>query len=246
MQLIKLDATDSTNAYLKALMASQEIEDYCTVVARNQRKGRGQMGAHWLSKPGKNLTFSVLRKGGIFWGDNPFILNVLVSLAIFNTLKESNVPDLSIKWPNDILSGISKICGILIENVLSGNTLKASIIGIGLNVNQTHFPNLSNVSSLKLVLGREQDLEGLLDRILKNIRQVFQRTGQTKSVWESYENVLFGKGVVTEFQNRQGLGFKGTILGVSQVGKLIVLLEEGGCTAEYDFKEIRFILPPLS
>ena len=59
MQRIKLNATDSTNTYLKNLLGSTHLEDYTVVVAEEQFKGRGQMNAHWQSEPGKNLTFSV-------------------------------------------------------------------------------------------------------------------------------------------------------------------------------------------
>ncbi|MEO1012698.1 MAG: biotin--[acetyl-CoA-carboxylase] ligase [Bacteroidota bacterium] len=241
MQIIKLNATDSTNAYLKHLAASQSLGDFTTVLTKNQQNGRGQMGSQWLSEPGKNLTFSVLRKGDNLSADNPFILNIATTLAIHKTLSDLKVPELTIKWPNDILSGIDKICGILIENVISGNHIKASIIGVGLNVNQTTFPHLTNVSSLKLLLSGDWDLEVLLNKLLYNMRFTFQGLGRKNELWEAYERVLFRKGSPSTFESKNDGRFIGTIQGVSTTGKLVIAIEDGSQRA-YAFKEVGFIL----
>ncbi|MGB6152578.1 MAG: biotin--[acetyl-CoA-carboxylase] ligase, partial [Pricia sp.] len=83
MQLIKLDATDSTNAYLRRLLLSDVPEDYTVVSAVRQTHGRGQRGTHWISEEGKNLTFSLLRRNLNLNADRGFILNICVSLAIY-------------------------------------------------------------------------------------------------------------------------------------------------------------------
>lgn len=241
MQLIKLNATDSTNTYLKELMASQSLEDLTAVVAKNQKKGRGQMGSQWLSVPHKNLTFSVLKKGNHFAMDNPFLLNIVTSLAIYDVLENLAIPELTIKWPNDIMSGTRKICGILIENVLSGNLIRASIIGVGLNVNQTSFPGLTNVSSLKLLMGRELDTEELLRMLLQRLRSYFEGLHKKDKLWRNYENVLFRKGVVSSFHDKGDEPFMGIIQGVSDLGKLVVKMESGRKN-EFGFKEITFVL----
>ena len=171
MQIIKLSATDSTNAYLKSLAQSEILDDHTIVVADEQRKGRGQMGADWQSEAGKNLTFSLLKHFDHLLIENRFRLNICVSLAIAGALSEQHVPNLSIKWPNDILSGNAKICGILIENILMGDKIRTSIIGIGLNVNQMTFDNLENVSSLKLLLGRTLNLDELLHKIALHLER---------------------------------------------------------------------------
>ncbi|KKL27866.1 hypothetical protein LCGC14_2380850, partial [marine sediment metagenome] len=120
MHLIKLDATDSTNAYLRRLLLSTVPEDYTVVSAKQQTQGRGQMGTHWESEMDKNLTFSLLRRDLSIPADQGFILNICVSMALYAVLHRIKLPDLSIKWPNDILSGTSKIAGILIENKIQG------------------------------------------------------------------------------------------------------------------------------
>lgn len=242
MQIIKLDATDSTNTYLKKMLLSEPLNDLTVIVADNQLKGRGQMGTHWESQPGKNLTFSILKKMEGLHIDTRFRLNICISLAMVATLTQLQLPDVKIKWPNDILSGTSKICGILIENILLGNQIQSSIIGIGLNVNQLTFGNLNNVSSLKLLLGRTFDLEELLHKILMNLKRTFFHVeGKfSESLWNEYEELLFRKDKPSTFRDSTGILFMGFIRGVSKEGKLRVMLEDK-ILKEFDLKEIRLM-----
>lgn len=242
MQLIKLDATDSTNSYLRRLLSSTVPEDYTVITAKRQTQGRGQMGAKWQSESSKNLTFSVLRTHlGLPVGDS-FVLNLCVSIAVYTVLKANKVPELSIKWPNDILSGRSKICGILIENSLSGNKINTSIIGIGLNVNQLSFEMLQNVSSLQLLLGKIFDLDVLLHDIVNQLKKVFLGFEQKDAdhLWADYEKLLFRKGKPSTFENNDGERFMGFIKGVSKDGKLIVSLEDA-VLKTFDLKEVKLL-----
>ena len=229
MQLIKLSATDSTNAYLKDLLFHNEIEDFTAVMAHTQLKGRGQMGTNWISEPGNNLTFSVLVKS-------------YVSLALYDTLTQLHVPDLKIKWPNDIMSGHSKICGILIENILSGQHIQASIVGIGLNVNQLTFNNLPNVSSLKLLLGRTMDLDELLLNIVVNLKSLLAEKGKLdkEELFKGYETALFRKDKPSTFKNQNDEMFMGFIKGVSSAGKLKILMEDD-IMKEFSLKEVQLL-----
>jgi len=242
MLIVKLDATDSTNQYLKELMLSGEVEDFTTVVAKKQLQGRGQMGAKWESESGKNLTMSVLKKFDEFPISNQFLLNICASLAVLNTLKELSVPDLSVKWPNDILSGTSKICGILIENMLVGSQIQTSILGIGLNVNQQGFNTLSNASSLKLLLGRTLNLEELLHKILESLKVNFLKLDKNANseLWSAYENNLFRKDKPSTFKDVGGNIFMGFIRKISAHGKLVVELEDA-VFKEFDLKEIQLL-----
>jgi len=242
MQLIKLDATDSTNDHLKSLVLSAGMADFTVVAAEQQLKGKGQMGAIWQSEPGKNLTFSVLKNNLDLPISDGFLLNIAVATAIYKSLKGLHVPDLSIKWPNDILSGNSKICGILIENILSGNQINTSVIGIGLNVNQLDFDLLQNVASLKLLLGRTFNLEEILTQIVKNLEKVFYDLNKAgpNSLRQSYESVLFRKDKPSTFEDRNEQLFMGFIRGVSEEGKLIVALEDN-IIKEFDLKEVKLL-----
>ncbi|MDG2433324.1 biotin--[acetyl-CoA-carboxylase] ligase, partial [Flavobacterium sp.] len=109
MKLIKLDAIDSTNEFMKELSKSQQLENFTVVTAENQTKGKGQMGSIWDSETGKNLTMSVFVKETILDINHIFTLNIAVALAIYTALETVNIPALSIKWPNDIMSYNFKI-----------------------------------------------------------------------------------------------------------------------------------------
>ncbi len=242
MQLIKLDATDSTNAYLKKLLLSSQPEDFTVVSVYDQKKGRGQMGAVWQSNPGKNLTFSVLKKFENFEVKDRFLLNATVSLALFEVLKKWQIPDLSVKWPNDILSGSFKIGGILIENILQKQNIQASILGIGLNVNQQDFDGLPNVSSLKLISGKELPLDELLLSMLTALEKALTTLEGSVShkVLQDYEKVLFRKDKPSTFRDQNGALFMGFIRGVSTDGKLVVELEDA-VKKTFEMKEIQLL-----
>lgn len=242
MQIIKLNATESTNAYLKELMADVVLQDFTVVVAKEQTKGRGQMGTVWEAEVGKNLTFSVLKRFEGFMVSDQFMINVLVSMALYEHLKKLQIPDLSVKWPNDILSGHHKIAGILIENILSGDKIQSSVIGIGLNVNQLHFNNLPNVSSLKLILGKNIDLDELLKSLLETMNETFAMLNASSgnALLAKYKSVLFRKGKPSTFRNKDDEVFMGFITDVSPEGKLIVTLEDD-IKKEFGLKEIKLL-----
>ncbi|MEX0287553.1 MAG: biotin--[acetyl-CoA-carboxylase] ligase [Flavobacteriaceae bacterium] len=242
MRIIKLNATDSTNAYLKNVMLSEVLDDFTIVIAKAQLKGRGQMGASWQSESGKNLTFSVLKKFEALPAAAQFLLNIAVSKSVYTTLKQLQIPDLSIKWPNDILSGNAKICGILIENILLDQNIQSAIIGIGLNVNQLVFPGLSKATSIKLVTGRTFAIEEVMQLVVKEMKTVF-REYEGKSIAqikEDYEMHLFRKDRPSTFKDGKQSLFMGFIRGISDNGKLQIEIEDQ-IMREFDFKEVQLL-----
>ena len=241
MKLIKLDAIDSTNDFLKALSSQDELENFTAVTAENQTKGKGQMGGKWKSEIGKNLIMSVLVKDFLFDNEQVFNLSVVVSLAVSEVLKSLNIPDVCIKWPNDILSYNKKLVGILIENTIKSDGRIVSVVGIGINVNQTDFTELPTASSLAVISGKSFDKEEIafliVDQIKENI-ELWQTSA--KDLWEKYFNSLFKKGVPMPFKNLKNQNFMGIIQGVSAIGKLQVLLEDDSI-AEFEIKEVKML-----
>ena len=148
MKLIKLDAIDSTNTFLKNLAVNVDLDDFTVASAKHQLSGKGQMGLEWVSEDNKNLTFSVFKRFERFSIENQFCISMIVSLSIHEVLSALRLSNINIKWPNDILSCDKKIGGVLIENKIKDKQIESSIIGIGLNVNQTVFKNLNQASSL--------------------------------------------------------------------------------------------------
>lgn len=238
MQIIKLNAIDSTNSFLREMIYNEVVVDYTIVVAKHQTKGRGQMGTVWNSDDGKNLMFSMFKDLSMHDVEFPFYISMAMSLAVFKTLKTLNIPDLSIKWPNDILSADKKICGILIENVIK-NKLNSTIIGVGLNVNQTQFKGIPKASSLKNITGVNYNLDEILHGIIKHTKAYSNllQKGFYDVVKNEYEVNLFRKNKPSTFKNAEGEMFPGFIIGVTKYGKLQVLLEDE-IIKKFDLKEI--------
>jgi biotin-[acetyl-CoA-carboxylase] ligase BirA-like protein len=245
MKLIKLDAIDSTNDFLKSLASQDELDNFTVVTAENQTKGKGQMGAKWQSESGKNLVMSVLVKEFLFDNTAVFNLSVVVSLAVIEVLKSLNIPELSIKWPNDIMSYNKKIGGILIENTLKSDGRIVSVVGLGLNVNQTNFDELPKASSLAVISGARFDKNELPILITEKIQEKIEAWEANAAVfWEDYFNSLFKKGIPMPFKNLDDKvsrpNFMGIIQGVSALGKIQIRIEDDS-VLEFDLKEVQLL-----
>jgi BirA family biotin operon repressor/biotin-[acetyl-CoA-carboxylase] ligase len=241
MKLIKLDAIDSTNEFLKGLSAQQDLENFTVVTAENQTKGKGQRGAVWNSEVGKNLIMSVLVRDFLTDINAIFNLNIAFSLAVIAALKKKNIPDLSIKWPNDILSANKKIGGILIENSIKSDAAILSIVGLGLNVNQTNFEGLPKASSLSIVIGQDLDKEELLSEIMANLeKNVAESLQNPTNLRQQYVDLIYKKEIPMPFMNQNNKKFMGIIQGISPIGRLLVLLEDDS-VVEFDIKEVQML-----
>ncbi|WP_395051411.1 biotin--[acetyl-CoA-carboxylase] ligase [Flavobacterium sp.] len=241
MKLIKLDAIDSTNEFLKGLSSNQILENFTVVTAESQTKGKGQMGSVWDSEPSKNLIMSVLIKDFTININLIFDVNIAVSISIIQVLDGLNIPELSIKWPNDIMSYNKKIGGILIENSIKSDGSINSIAGLGLNINQMNFDNLPKASSLALICNTTFDKEEILLKIVEKLEQNIQSWNQkSNSLWNKYTNKLFKIGIPMPFEDQNKQNFMGIIQGVSPIGKLKILLENDS-VSEFDIKEIQML-----
>ncbi len=242
MHIIKLNAIDSTNSYLRKLASKKKLDDFTVVITEHQTKGRGQIGTVWNSEKGKNLTCSVFKRNTGVSLDDQFYISMVTSLALIKTLQLFQVPKLAVKWPNDILSEQKKICGILIENVIKNHDIEASIIGIGLNVNQTQFKNLPQASSLRNLTGTVFSIDELLTRIVEQMVYYFEKLekGKHSLIKRAYEALLFRKNKPSTFKDAKGNLFSGFIKGVNAEGNLQIL-QEDDILNEYDLKEVTLL-----
>ena len=242
MKLIKLDAIDSTNDFLKGLSQKEKLENYTVVTAKSQTKGKGQMGSNWDSEHNKNLTISILIKKTIVNINEIFNLNILVAVSVIQVLNDLKISNLNIKWPNDIMAENKKIAGILIENTIKENGKIESIVGIGMNVNQTNFDNLPKASSLKNIIHQDFDIDTLLENIVFKIENNIEKlkSNDIDSFWKEYENYLFKKGKPILFEDTNQQRFMGIINGVKRNGQLEVLVENDS-VKYFEVKEIRMI-----
>ena len=242
MRSIKVLATDSTNLFLRELFRDQPDIENCYVVTEEQTNGKGQMGASWTAKKGENLTFSILLNDLHLKIEEQFKLSAIVACSIVEVLKKHQIPKLKIKWPNDILAENFKICGILIENILINGRVGSSIIGIGLNVNQTDFGNLTQASSLKKLTGVHFDLEYLLKQLATTVEKNIydKKDWSIKTILAEYYTHLFRLEKASTFEFLDGRRKTGIIRKVSKQGRLVVLFEDQ-VELEFDIKEIKLL-----
>ncbi len=242
MKLIKLDAIPSTNDFLKDMSRFQFLENYTTVIANNQTNGKGQMGAVWQSETGKNLIMSVFIKNILIKKSEIFDLNIAVSLAILSVLNTLNIPNLSIKWPNDIMSDTKKIGGILIENTFKTDKTIESIVGIGLNVNQINFSDLPKASSMRIIMNQNFNLEIILNAIVSEIKINCKLISNCdfEKLRGNYYNSLFKINSPMVFKTGNNLKFMGIIKNVTFDGLLEISLENG-TIQQFGIKEISML-----
>jgi BirA family transcriptional regulator, biotin operon repressor / biotin---[acetyl-CoA-carboxylase] ligase len=242
MTIRKISATTSTNSHLKGLLKSEQLPDGFVLLGEDQTAGRGQLGTSWQSQKGLSLTFSVFKRLNAFEIENQFYLSKVVSLAVYDLFKYFQIPEIKIKWPNDILSDGKKLCGILIENITQQQTIKGCIIGVGINVNEAYFPNLPNASSMKQQTGIVYNNEEVLSRFLETLNQRWQLIEEKKysEIEKLYLEALYRLHTISVFENAQQEKFNGKITGVSREGKLLVETENDEISA-FDLKEIKLL-----
>ena len=225
MKIIKLNAIDSTNSYLKRMARETDLEDLTIVLTRHQTSGRGQRGNNWVSVRDESLAISIFKRFEGLKAGQQFLISAAVSLAIVEAIKSFQLPKVTIKWPNDIMSAKKKIGGILIENVLDGTFVKYSIIGIGMNVNQQALPHLPQASSMR-IQNRGEVFE--LEMVFQNVLHIISRRLANLSevdileIKKEYENNLFRRDEISVFEYPDGKRVNGIIRGISQIGELLV------------------------
>lgn len=241
-----MENVDSTNDQAKREL--ENLSDLTVIAAVSQTAGRGQRGNSWLTRPGENLTFSLVVKFsegnfGPLGAKRNFEITQAAALGVCEYLDTEGI-FCKIKWPNDIYVGNRKICGMLIENSLEGGSVMSSVIGIGLNVNQEDFPpELLNPTSMRLVTGKSFSLKPELEKLCRHIQRklmLIQSSGD--SLVDEYSSRLFRLGVFNTFVDcADGVPFVGKITGVSESGRLILETQKGELK-EFSFKEISFVI----
>jgi BirA family transcriptional regulator, biotin operon repressor / biotin---[acetyl-CoA-carboxylase] ligase len=231
----------STNTVAMELLATSTPLEETVVITDQQYQGKGQRGATWLSEPYKNLTFSLILYPTFLPLQQSFMLNVMTTLAIHQVIAIYAPSGLTIKWPNDIYYQNKKLSGILIENTVNQGQLKASVIGIGLNVNQENFA-LSTATSLSLICKQQFDLTTLLNQLLEAIKAKYIQLKKQDfmALKEVYLKKLYGIHQTHSFQAHSE-HFQGIIRDVDILGRLVVE-KESGHQQYYACKEISLIV----
>lgn len=240
--VIELDETDSTNSYASRLLHDQYPLEGTAILAHFQTSGRGQRASGWESSPHKNLLVSYILYPDFIPVNSHFAFSQAVALAVADCIHELTREPVHIKWPNDILIKKNKIAGILIENSLRGVKIVNSVVGIGINVNQTHFIDYEPIAtSIKTETGLDTEVHLVLDVLSKHLSRWYQllRLGHLRQIKDAYHQLLFQINVMATFATEAGT-FEGIIQGVTEDGKLHIVKNDG--TSHFFMnKEVKFL-----
>ncbi|MBO5721464.1 MAG: biotin--[acetyl-CoA-carboxylase] ligase [Bacteroidales bacterium] len=242
--------TTSTNTLIKDLLCDNpSLPNMLVVSAGYQTSGRGQRENIWESEQNKNLLFSILFRPEKLSAKDAFAISRIVSVAIAGWLSKY-VGNIAIKWPNDIYSGDKKICGILIENSIMGTNLSCSIVGVGININQTEFSEkLPNPTSIAKETGKSYNIDNMLSEVLVKMEEQYNHyfNGGEEDINTKYHNLLYRLNIKAKYKIQSSKQLSeneivdATIIGVRPNGCLI--LKHTDCKINtYAFKEVQFVL----
>lgn len=239
-QLFFLPVCESTNSETHQLLIKNKATEGCVVLTDEQTRGRGQRGNSWEAAPGKNITLSVILSPVFLAVRHQFYLNMAVSLAVLDLLREQGLTQAQVKWPNDVYFEDKKLGGILIENTVNSSTIQHSIVGIGLNINQVHF-GINTATSLAAVLGTQMDVKRLATRLLELLekRYLELRSGKLDKLKYEYLQSLYRYQEAHPFVVA-GEQVTGCITGVDEDGRLAVEIDRE--LRYFAFKEITYII----
>ncbi len=227
--------------------SAKKFEHGTCLAAHSQTSGRGQRGNHWESEPGQNLTFSVLLRPRTIVASRQFELSQIVSIAMVKVLRSQlGTDEIYIKWPNDIYYRDKKICGILIENSITGSQITQSIVGIGLNVNQCEFfsdaPNPVSMSQIKRT---KFDLDDLLEFIVTQIVNdfdLYEDSSDPTILASRYRRLMWrAEGYWQYYDHKREMPIQARIAAVAPTGEL-TLATTNGDFHTYAFKEVSFVI----
>ena len=233
------DITASTNDDAR----DEKYREGDVVWADFQTAGRGQRGHEWHSRKGENLTFSVVLEPSFVPIAEQFSVSEVVALSLVDMLAEYGI-EAKIKWTNDIYVSDKKLVGILIEHSLSLASLRRTVVGIGINVNQMEFDaSLPNPVSMAQLLGGELDAEGVLRCFMIHLQRNYEllRGGAKSVLHDRYNSLLYRKNEYHTYALPSGEKFRAKILGTAPSGALRLESEEG-TTKDYLFKEVEFMI----
>lgn len=242
-----LHEVESTNTYAMNMLRNVNAIEGTVVHTDHQTRGRGQRGSSWNSDAASNITASVILKPSFLSIENSFYLSKISALAVYDVLAEilpQSQYDIKIKWPNDILVNKRKIAGILIENNFNNLSIQYSVIGIGLNVNQTFFQGLDNMAtSLQLLMNRRFERNEVLERVCVHLEKWYLKLKELKFelIDENYMEQMFGLNQVMRFMDVNEMAFEGRIKGINREGKLAIEMADQKLV-EFEVKQVRFVL----
>lgn len=234
--IIHFKEVESTNKTARKYLKENKMQDDFVITADFQSSGRGQLLSSWSSQAGKNLLISIVLTVDIKVSEQ-FYLNIVSSLAVLDVLEECNFENSSIKWPNDILIKNKKVGGILIQNSVQQDKISKTIIGLGLNINQTDFAKYSRkATSFSLESNSSFYVKEIRDKFLKRLGNRFSQLVDQN--YSDYQTSLYLKDKVSAFEIEDSIKM-GIIKSVSKEGLLIIEFEDS--IEKFNTKEIKYL-----
>lgn len=184
-RILRLEKADSTNNVLRQM--ANGLQSGFTVTAESQTNGKGRSGRHFDSPKGEGIYMSYLYLPSIGI-ENAVTVTARTAVAVQNALRDFCELDTQIKWVNDLVKNGKKVCGILTETVFDGQSSPKIIIGIGVNVNNGHFPDelVNKATSIYIETGKKFHKEILLDKIITELDKMCM-------YWETDKNQCLEK-----------------------------------------------------
>lgn len=222
------DALASTNESARDWAACGAPEG-ALVGTDDQTAGRGRLGRTWHAEPGQNVTASLVLRPPLP-NERVGLIALATGLAVADALSDLGAARCTLKWPNDVLLGGRKVCGILVERRVEAaqkRTRAPLIVGIGLNVNQRRFaPDLAaRATSLALATGCRFDRADVLARVLVALERHLGAlyAGAFASVLRAYTERLEGVGETVSLSTPEGEPLaRGILRGVDERGGLLL------------------------
>ncbi len=233
-ELTVLDSVGSTNDYLKQ-RGAEGCKSGAVAATREQTKGKGRLGRTWQSKRDENIAFSVLLRPEIAPSESASV-TPLAGLAVCKALRDFTGLDCRIKWPNDVIVGRKKLCGILTEMSAEFDAVEYIVLGIGINVDQAVFPDeiAYKATSLLLETGRHYDKNKLLAAMLEHLEAELFRDNfkMSQTALNEYTDLCatIGKGITFTRGSRR---INGMAVDVAENGELKVMLSDGSICSVY-------------
>ena len=236
-----LASVDSTNNYAMGITREGTAKHGDAWFTYEQTHGKGRRGKHWNAQKGKNIILSVIVATDFLTVYQQFYLSIATSLACFDFFKKYAGDETKIKWPNDLFWNDRKAGGILIENIIQGNALQWSVIGVGININQTEFDlhSVFKPVSLKQITGKEFDVVELAKELHESLMARYDvlKNNEIENLLAEYNQHLFEKNKEVKLKKDNAV-FETRIKGVSAQGKLIT---SDTMEREFDFDEVEWV-----
>jgi BirA family biotin operon repressor/biotin-[acetyl-CoA-carboxylase] ligase len=232
---------ESTNSSALDIISKSNPSEGTAIMTSFQTQGKGQYGRVWRSSKGKNILCSIILYPHFLSLENQFFLNVFSALAVRKLISGLVKSKVCIKWPNDIYIEDKKVAGILIQNSIQGLRLNSSVVGIGLNVNQTDFnKDLINPTSLYLENHKEYNLQFISKDLFRSFEKYYLalKSGKLEELKLEFEEHLYLKDVEKQF-SLNNYSKNAVIKGINMKGQLAIAHDQN--THFYSHNEVKYL-----